>query len=106
MTKHEFEITMKELILLKELEKDLDKVLSRLDSDFNTIRFGRHEGLIVGLIETAMNDENKWVSHWLYELDCGKKSSKLPVTNKNGKKIPTKTLSNLYDLINNKEING
>ncbi len=106
MTRQEFKNTMKELLLLKEVEENINKALSRLDTDFNTIRFGRHEELIVVLIETAMNDKNKWVSHWIYELNCGKNSKRLPVTSKNGKKIPTKTLDNLYDLINNKEING
>jgi len=46
-----------------------------------------------------MNDKSEWISYWLYELDCGKEAEKLKVTDKNGKTIPMKTISNLYDCI-------
>lgn len=99
MKKETFIKLMTELLSLKEDERTLQKEFRKIDPDFNYIRFGRHEDLIVHILKEAMDDKNEWIYYWLYELECGTKAIANSVTDKDGKKIPLKTLGNLYDLI-------
>jgi hypothetical protein len=48
-----------------------------------------------------MDDKHDEISYWCYDLNFGRDAKKDSVTDKNGKGIPIKTLSNLYDLIKN-----
>jgi len=101
MTKKEYIKSMKVIIALNKIEDKLNKVLKELSPSFNYLSFGRHEDLIVSLIEKAVGDKYDWTSYWLYDLDCGEKAEEDTVKDKDGKPIPIKTLGNLYDLIKN-----
>jgi len=102
MNKQEFIKLMKELVSIKKAEDNLNTAIKKFEPDISRIYFGRYETLVVKSLEFGMKDEHNWISYWIYECDMGKKDQK--VTDKKGKKIPIKTLSNLYDLINNKDI--
>lgn len=102
MTKKTFIKLMQELVSLKQDEEALSKAFQKFEPDFNRISFGRYESLVAKAIREAMQDEYDWVEYWLYELDCGKKAKDTTVISKEGKNIPIKTLSNLYDLIESK----
>lgn len=100
MKKQEFIKIITELVSIKKDEENLCKAFAKFEPDFNYISFGRYENLVVRSLEFAMNDTSNWISYWLYDCDCGKTDGR--VTDKNGKKIPMKTISNLYDCIINK----
>lgn len=102
MDRKQFTKIMQELVSLKSDEENLNQAFKRFEPDFNYICFSRHETLIVKCLEFAMQDKNNWISYWLYDCDCGKNN--LKVTNKHGKRIPLKTISNLYNLIKNKNV--
>lgn len=98
MTKKQFTNAINELLYLKKCEEDLNEAFGRFNPDFNYISFTRHETLIVQVLEIAMNDTNEWISHWLFELECGKNAKKGSVIQK-GKDVPMKTISDLYNCI-------
>lgn len=99
MKKKEFIKLMKELVSLKKDEENLNKAFKKFEPDLNYIGFGRYETLVVRSLEFSVEDNSHWISYWLYDCDCGKREMK--VTDKNGKKVPMKTLSDLYNLIKN-----
>ena len=99
MNKEQFTKLVSELVSIKQDEDSLNKALQKFEPDFNYICFGRYETLVVRSLELAMNDTSSWISYWLYDCDCGKNPMK--VTNKKGKRVPMKTISNLYDCIVN-----
>ena len=101
MNKQEFIKLMTELVSIKKAEDNLIKAFKKFEPEFSRICFGRYETLVVNSLEFAMNDEHSWISYWLYEWDMGKKDGGVEYK---GRKIPSKTLSNLYDLITNKNI--
>lgn len=101
MTRKQFTELMKELVSLRKDEDDLNTAFKKLEPDFNYISFGRYETLVVRSLEFAMNDKYQWISYWLYDCECGKKEMK--VIDKDGKKVPMKTINDLYNcIINNK----
>lgn len=99
MKKEEFIKLMQELVSIKKDEDALNVAFKKFEPDFNYISFNRYETLVVKSLKFAMNDTFDWISYWIYDCDCGKKDMK--ITDKNGKKIPIKTLSNLYNLLTN-----
>lgn len=98
MTKQQFTKLMNEFISLKKDAENLNTAFRKLEPDFNYISFGRYETLVLDALKVAMNDDSDWIGYWVYECDCGKRDMK--VTDK-GKKVPMKTISNLYDCIVN-----
>ena len=63
--------------------------------------------MVVDLLEFIFNDENQWISYWIFELDFGKDYEDGWVTQKDGAVIPLKTVEDLYDLlVKNMEENG
>jgi hypothetical protein len=98
--KKKFIELMNKLVNIKKCEDDLNEAFLKFDPDFNYISFGQYETLVVDSLKMAVNDKYDWIVYWLYECNCGKNSKILnSVKDKKGKKIPIKTLSNLYDLI-------
>jgi len=59
----------------------------------------RLEDDLVMLLELAMNDEDGWISYWLYELDCGEKYKDGCILDDNDNSIPCKTIKELYELV-------
>lgn len=92
---------MKELISIKKDEDNLNEAFKKFEPDFNYISFGSYENLCVNTLRDAMDDEADWIGYWLYDLEFGTKAKKTSVK-KDGKNVPIKTLSNLYDCIVNK----
>lgn len=97
MNKETFTKLIKELVSIKQDEDNLNQAFKKFEPDLNYIGFGRYETLVVRALEFAMNDTSSWISYWLYDCDCGK--NPMRVTDKQGKKVPMKTISNLYDCI-------
>lgn len=62
---------------------------------------------VIDLLEFIFNDENQWISYWIFELDFGKDYEDGWVTQKDETVIPLKTVEDLYDLlVKNMEENG
>ena len=99
MTKKQFTNFIKELIALQKDADLLNKALKRFDPDFNYLTFSRYENLSVSILREAMKDEADWIGFWYWELDKGKRAKSGTVKGKNGKNIPIKTISDLYNLI-------
>jgi len=97
MTKETFIKLMTELVSIKKAEDKLNRAIKKFEPELSFLSFGRYETLVVRSLEFGMNDERGWISYWIYDCDMGKNEGR--VTDKKGKKMPTKTLSNLYDLI-------
>lgn len=62
--------------------------------------FGYLSDIWLDTIKEAMNDEGNLISYWIYELDFGRKAKKGTVEDGNGKNLPIKTISDLYNIIN------
>lgn len=88
------------------LEKDVEnarKAMRALAPDFGGIYLDRHSILIGSLLKEAMEDSDDWIGYWAWECNWGKrKDFTSSITDKDGKKIPFKTLGDLYDLITKK----
>jgi len=92
---------------LQSIELDIEgvhKALQKLDPDFGGFYLSRVNTLIVKLLQESVNDQEEWISYWIYELDYGKKWRKGTVTDKNKKDIKLQTAEDLYNYIveNNK----
>jgi hypothetical protein len=102
ITKEKFKEIMNKLIELKKAEDLVDSALKKLDPDFGGFALCKYESLIVECLELTCNDdENHWISYWLYDLDCGKEAKRNSVTI-NKKNIPIKTVDDLYKILINK----
>ena len=106
ITKQEFTEVIKELVSIKKAEDNLNLAFKAFEPDFNYICFGRYETLVIKSMELAMNDQYNYISYWIYDLNCGKDSKKGKITDKDGKDIPMKTISHLYDIIEDSNINN
>ena len=99
MPKEQFIKLMQELIAIRKDEENLNKAFKKFNPDFNYISFGRYETLVVKALKAATNDKYGDISYWIYDLEEGKEAKKDTLKSKEGKNIPIKTLSNLYDVI-------
>jgi hypothetical protein len=104
MNKQEFTKTIQTLLALKRDESLLHMALKSFDPDFGGFSLSRYEELLVHTLRIAVDDKNDWIGYWIYELDCGKLAKKGSVKSKQGKNIPIKTISNLWEIINNKKL--
>ncbi len=101
MEKSTFIKLMQEFIQLRKDEDDVNTAVRKFDPDFGYFSLGRYESLFLDAIRAAMDDKHDEIGYWCYDLNFGRDAKKDSVTDKNGKGIPIKTLSNLYDLIKN-----
>ena len=101
MNKQEFIKLMKELVAIKKAEDNLIKAFKKFEPEFSRISFSRYETLVVNSLVFGMNDEHNWINYWIYDWEMGKRDGNVE---HKGQKIPSKTLSNLYDLITNRDI--
>ena len=56
-------------------------------------------GQLIKILEIEMNDENKWIDYFCYELDFGKEYKEGSVTEKDDSIIDLSTASKLYDFL-------
>ena len=103
MTKKEFTQIIKKFQEVKTEIKRINEVVysSSLNNSLDTMPIGIDalETLWLDTIKTAVNDKGDWISYWIYELDFGKKAKKGTVQDGDGKNLPIKTISDLYNLI-------
>lgn len=98
--KNKFIILMKRYLKLREVEDKINDAFKGLCSDFSQFSLSNHDELILDILENLFNDKhNDWIGYWLYDLNCGKDWKKGKITAKNGKDIPLKTLTDLYNVL-------
>ena len=106
MTKEQFK---RHLTRLVELKKEVDKVedvmrKSTLNDDFSGGLLGVvwYEDLSIKILSDAMDDTEGWVPYWIYDCEFGtRKELYNSVKDRDGKKIPFKTINDLYNCIIN-----
>ncbi|MDD4624709.1 MAG: hypothetical protein PHX40_05010 [Bacilli bacterium] len=98
ISKENFIKYMNELHELCKVEDELNNVLRKIGAD-NILWFGKHQGLIVDILQDAFNDkENDWIGYAIYELDWFKKYKDGTITF-DGKIVPLRDAGDLYDLL-------
>jgi hypothetical protein len=99
MNKQDFKKIILKLIALNSYTHELTNTFKKFDKDFNFISFSEYDSLVLKALELAMNDTEKWIEYWLYELDYGKKAKENSVIDIDGTTIPLKTIDDLYNCI-------
>ena len=68
----------------------------------------QNAGIATKLLEFIFNDENQWISYWIFELEFGERYEDECIKWEDGEVIPLKTAEDLYDLLirNTKENGG
>lgn len=95
MRKKEFVRLLSELVAIKKAEDKLAQAYKEFEPDIERFGHFRYEDLVVNTPMFAMDDTDKWIQYWLYDLDCGERTD-LTVTD--GERIvPLKTPGQLYD---------
>jgi hypothetical protein len=54
---------------------------------------------VVDLLEKLTDDHDKWISYWMFDLDCGRDNS-LHAEDEDGNIIPLKTVEDLWAVLN------
>lgn len=55
--------------------------------------------LAIDILRAVMNDDDDWISYWMYELNYGRDWEPYKVTDKNGEDIPLKSMEDLWELL-------
>lgn len=100
MQKERFCAKLREFHQLVIDAKSAHNALKTLDPEFGGLFLGRHETMILALLEELMEDTGKdsMISYWVYELDWGKKAKDYKVTC-HGKNYTLQTPEQLWDFI-------
>jgi hypothetical protein len=54
---------------------------------------------LIDMLEEYFEDEDEWISYWVYELDFGSKWEKGMVLDENGQDIKLQTIEDLYNIL-------
>ena len=96
------------MTVIKERHNSLESMYDRLDDIFGDVgdRFVANTSLfpIIKVISDIVGDDNEWIEWYIYEKEWGTKED-LEVTDDNHNIAPSKTLEDLWELIQrNKEV--
>lgn len=100
----EFEQIMNDLMVASDRSREIDKMIQqtpvmRSAGDFFSsaaLMMANHD-TVVSLLETMFNDnENQWISYWMYEQDYGRNWTKGCATEADGSEIDLSTPQKLY----------
>ncbi len=105
MDKKDFILAMKKIIKNETMCDKLEDAIAELSPDTYRPVISFHTTLALDIIQLAMKDTSGWIDYWMYDLEKGKEYKDGTITEKGGKIIKLKTLSQLYDCINNKKAN-
>jgi hypothetical protein len=98
ISKENFVKYINKLKELNEIESNINEAAKGIE--FFDISFIEHESLIVNILEDAFNDESKWISYFIYDLDFGSTWHKNCITFE-GKDTPMRNAEELYDVLIN-----
>lgn len=73
ISKKTFVDTINKIIDYNNMSNEINDVFSKYKvEDCNSVFYGFYEDVVVNLLTEAMNDEDEWISWWLYECNYGK----------------------------------
>lgn len=104
MNKKEFTDTLKNIKSVIDDIGGVHNALRKLDPDFGGFYLSRVETVLLDMLKKLTDDKYDWIGYYVYELEWGKKWKRGTITLKNKKDVPLKTMSDLYDIIQNKDI--
>mgnify|MGYP007070336915 CR=1 FL=1 len=94
---------MNHIILTHDFQDEIRQTISRYNEGLRDMceleMPSIMEDDLVGLLEIALDDENGWISYWIYELDCGDKWEPGCVEDADGNDIPLPTVESLWKLL-------
>lgn len=99
ITYEEFEKLMETFKNICSKEEALDDALHNMSPDFGGFYQEDVHDIILKMLEILVNDNDQWISYYIYELNWGNDWKKGTVTDKNGNDIPLKTYGDLYALL-------
>ena len=102
MNKKTFTKLLKEIIVEEKRVEKLENAINQMSPDSHGVIFNFTE-LSLMILAEAVDDNTEWISYWFWELEKGKKAKNGTVKDSDGREIPIKTISNLYDIIKNKK---
>lgn len=85
-----------------ELQDKLTEAISEYNRKQNmcmSLVMPSQDYVIVDLLAKIFDDQNEWISYWVYKLDCGRKYEDGTVTDKDGGIIKLKTIGDLWNLL-------
>lgn len=96
----EFKKYMEQIVNMIRFEDDLADLCISFRQEDCRITFPNMLDSCVNLLSFIMNDEEEeWISYWVFELDCGKKYEPGMVRDADGTEIPLATIEDLYNLL-------
>lgn len=104
ITYEEFEKHLNDAIAILHLQDTLYAAVSDYNADHreSEFDFGYFPTLIdnvVVLLEKLTDDEDHWISYWMFDLDCGRKYIDGCVRDEDGHIIFLKTIKDLWNLL-------
>jgi len=102
MKKERFIELMEDFIKLYRKEEKIQNAVSDANFDFMEINLGYWHGLFIETLAEMFEDPIiafDWIETWIWEYDFGT-SDLADSVNRDGKQIPFRTISDLYDCIN------
>lgn len=100
LTKKEFSDFMNHLEEnSRQNEEAVNALCKVFDSNFINTPSDRNESLIVSILQTIMQDDDDWISYYIYDLDFGKDYKDGMITNQDGSDCPLRNAEDLYDIL-------
>ena len=95
MSKEKFKYFIDFIQKRRELMEDITECTKQFDLDFNFVD-SDYESKLIELLEIEMDDDDKFISYFIYELDFGRKGDLFTI---NGEEIQLLTAEDLYDFL-------
>lgn len=97
ITLERFENAIEKLRELRSIEAEINKGLKRLYPEMNYFSLGKLEADYVDLLKLLTDDNDEWISYYIYECDMGEKP--MEVTTPKLGTFKLKTVKQLYALL-------
>lgn len=95
INKENFIMYMDRIKNLRTIEENINEAGRKIDL---FISFAEHEQLVVDILRDSFDDQEEWISYFVYELDFGAKWHPMCIT-ANGIDVPMSNAGELYDVL-------
>jgi len=96
---------------LKQFKQHIEKIVKAIEKSNEIAKVFGYDGIVniwdelidsnVDLLQYHFNDENDWISYWLWDMEQGNEyeAGRIMIE---GKDIPLKTIEDLYNILDSK----